>query len=287
MCSIRTSEGLNGDDKKRALRAKIEERGCLVFCIQETKIESFDTSAMKKIAPKRFSKFSFVPSSGASGGLLMGWNDSELQGEVIWCQDFAITVHFSSRHTDQRWKLTTVYGPCHGERRDRFVRWLLDLQIDMEEDWMFVGDFNFYRSSEDRNRGRGNYIDMEVFNSIISHHGLLKIPLKGRSFTWSNIARKPSLGATGLVLHHLGMDSLLPQHSPPPNGKDPIRSYSLLRADRDFHSEGTDFQSGKSLVQSSWFHGAVEQIWNAHVKTTKQACLSSLLAMMKSIWLQC
>jgi hypothetical protein len=90
----------------------------------------------------------------------MGWNDSELKGEVIWNQDFAITVLFSSRHWDQRWKLTIVYDPCHGERRDQFVQWFYDLQIDMEENWMFVGDFNFYRSSKDRNRGGGNYNDM-------------------------------------------------------------------------------------------------------------------------------
>jgi hypothetical protein len=93
-----------------------------------------------------------------------------------------ITVAFTSRHSDQKWKLTTVYGPCHGERRDRFVQWLFDLQIDIEEDWMLVGDFNFYRSSENRNRG-GNYNDMEIFNSITSHHGLMEIPLKGRNFT--------------------------------------------------------------------------------------------------------
>jgi hypothetical protein len=53
-----------------------------------------------------------------------------------------------------------VYDPCHGERRDQFVQWFYDLQIDMEENWMFVGDFNFYRSSKDRNRGGGNYNDM-------------------------------------------------------------------------------------------------------------------------------
>jgi hypothetical protein len=62
-----------------------------------------------------------------------------------------------------------------------FVQWLYDLHLDSEEDWMLVGDFNFYRSSQDRNRGRGNYNDMEIFNSIISHHGLMEIPLKGTS----------------------------------------------------------------------------------------------------------
>jgi hypothetical protein len=148
---------------------------------------------LKRIAPKRFSKYAFVPSVGASGGILLGWNDAIFKGEVNWCQDFAITVNFISRHTNQKWKLTIVYGPCHGERRDMFVQWLYDLHLDSEEDWMLVGDFNFYRSSQDRNRGRGNYNDMEIFNSIISHHGLMEIPLKGRNFTWSNMQETPLL----------------------------------------------------------------------------------------------
>jgi hypothetical protein len=54
---------------------------------------------------------------------------------------------------------------------------------------MLVGDFNFYRSSEHRNRG-GGFNGMEIFNSIIRHHGLMEIPLKGRNFTWSNIQEK-------------------------------------------------------------------------------------------------
>jgi exonuclease III len=105
---------LNSEDKKKAVREKIEESGCSVFCLQETKMQNVDYSFIRKIALKRFSKFSFVPSLGASGGILMGWNDV-LKGEIVWNQDFAITVAFTSRHSEQKWKLTTVYGPCHGE----------------------------------------------------------------------------------------------------------------------------------------------------------------------------
>jgi hypothetical protein len=97
---------------------------------------------LKKVAPKRFSKFAFVPSEGASGGILMSWNDPILKGEVLWNQDFAIMVEFTSRHTNKKWKLTTVYGPCQGERRDLFVQYL---QIETEENWMIIEDFNFYR----------------------------------------------------------------------------------------------------------------------------------------------
>jgi len=56
-----------------------------------------------------------------------------------------------------------------------------------------MGDFNFYRSLEKRNRAGGNYQDILLFNSSISHLGLIELPLKGRSYTWSNKQENPLL----------------------------------------------------------------------------------------------
>lgn len=185
--------GLNDDDKQRAVRAKIEESACSVVCIQETKKEVIDCSFMKKVVPKRFNKFAYAPSQGASGGILMAWVDAALEGQVLYISDFAISVQFRSRHNAETWTLTTVYGPCHGEKRDLFVQWLYDLDVDPESNWMIVGDFNFYRSVEDRNREGANFNDMNIFNSIITNLGIIEIPLKGRKFTWSNMQQSPLL----------------------------------------------------------------------------------------------
>lgn len=56
-------------------------------------------------------------------------------------------------------------------------------EIDDDDLWLILGDFNFYRSTENRNRPGGNYNDILVFNSIISHLGLIELPIKRRSFT--------------------------------------------------------------------------------------------------------
>jgi hypothetical protein len=58
---------------------------------------------------------------------------------------------------------------------------------------MFIGDFNFYRSMENKNRNGGNMHDIMVFNEIISNLGLQEIPLKGRNYTWSNMQQDPLL----------------------------------------------------------------------------------------------
>jgi len=68
--------GINDSDKWDAIRYKIEESNAGIFCLQETKKESFDIRFIRKFAPKRFDKFDFYPSLGASGGILVCWASS-------------------------------------------------------------------------------------------------------------------------------------------------------------------------------------------------------------------
>lgn len=65
--------------------------------------------------------------------------------------------------------------------------------IQPEDDWIFLGDFNFYRSLEDRNKPGGNLNDTLIFNDAIGHLGLVELPLKGRAYTWSNMQQNPLL----------------------------------------------------------------------------------------------
>lgn len=86
-----------------------------------------------------------------------------------------------------------VYGPCRQPARDIFVNWLHNLVIDDDDLWLRLGDFNFYRSTENRNRPGGNFNDTLVFNNIINCLGLVELPIKGRSYTWSNMQSPPLL----------------------------------------------------------------------------------------------
>jgi hypothetical protein len=58
---------------------------------------------------------------------------------------------------------------------------------------MLIGDFNFCRSVDDRNKPGGNRSHMNLLNSIINILGIIKIPLKGGSYTWSNMQSDPLL----------------------------------------------------------------------------------------------
>jgi exonuclease III len=62
--------GINSEKKWLALASKIEESGCDIIFLQETKRELLDMYCIKKL-PEKFNKLEFVPSVGASGGLMI------------------------------------------------------------------------------------------------------------------------------------------------------------------------------------------------------------------------
>jgi hypothetical protein len=112
-------------------------------------------------------------------------------GTLLETTHSAIRIQFTSAHTTENWTLVTVYGPCRGIMRDEFVQWLHDLDIPVHDNWLLIGDFNFMRSVDNRNKPGADMADIFLFNSIISHLGLLELPLKGRRFTWSNMQATP------------------------------------------------------------------------------------------------
>jgi hypothetical protein len=91
-------KGLNSVDKCNAIKAKINESSCAIFCIQETKTQRFESSNIRKLAPRRFNKFSYFPSEGASRGLMIGWIGSIFAGEVIYASKFVITIRLTAQH---------------------------------------------------------------------------------------------------------------------------------------------------------------------------------------------
>jgi hypothetical protein len=85
--------GLNSVDKYNAIRSKIEESSYLVFCVQQTNPHHFDHSNFRKLAPKCFNKYTFVPSERASGGGGGSWvGTPQPKAYVIHSSKFAITT---------------------------------------------------------------------------------------------------------------------------------------------------------------------------------------------------
>ena len=141
--------------------------------MQETKCEQFDIRKIRTFCPRCFSQFAFSPSVGASNGILVIWNSSVFEGQLIEVQRFSVDVSFKSVHNSGKWTLVSVYGPCEGQPRDDFVSWLYHLTIPLDENWLLLGDFNFICSLDNRNLPGGDIDDTFQFNEIIGHLGQL------------------------------------------------------------------------------------------------------------------
>ena len=98
---------------------------------------------IKKFAPCRFDKFDFVPSLGASGGILVIQNSVAFLGITVDKCSFGLTIAFMSFLNFVTCKVTTVYGPCHDPADYDFVLWLCSYSIASDENWLFLGDYNF------------------------------------------------------------------------------------------------------------------------------------------------
>jgi hypothetical protein len=114
-------------------------------------------------------------------------------GQILLEECFGLAINFTSLISHDSFVVVNVYGPCEGTSRENFVAWLFSLNIGSDDLWLILGDFNFYRFVENRNRDGANMNDIATFNEVISYLGLIALPIKGRSFTWSNMQIDPLL----------------------------------------------------------------------------------------------
>ena len=70
--------GLNAEARQLAVRQKIDESGCSIVCRQQTKCMQMDQRFIRKFCLRHFDNFVYVPSAGASVGMLVVWISSFL-----------------------------------------------------------------------------------------------------------------------------------------------------------------------------------------------------------------
>jgi exonuclease III len=188
--------GINSQERWDDIKQRVEECNCNIICLQETKREHFELSYLRNFCHKKFNKYAFTPSIGSSGSIITIWNGNLFEGTIISQRIFQVTVKLKCRMSGKIWHLTNIYGPAHNENREDFFNWMADLDSSDYHYWMLMGDFNLIRNPGDRNRSGGDSNNMLLFNTVIQVHDLEEIPLKGRSYTWSNMQQNPLLEKT-------------------------------------------------------------------------------------------
>jgi hypothetical protein len=119
------------------------------------------------------------------GGSVIIWQSSKLSGNVIFQNEYAQSVEFTSNLSICSWIITNVYAPCTPQGKLDFLNWLSNISMSSDKLWLLVGDFNVIRRNEDRNKPGGDINLMLKFNEAISNLDLIEIPLHGLAYTWT------------------------------------------------------------------------------------------------------
>lgn len=74
------------------------------------------------------------------------------KGDICQQNSDAITIKFDVNVDDSFFHLSNVYDPSATNEKADFVHWIYNFDTTTFDDWILVGDFNFIRSVEDRNK---------------------------------------------------------------------------------------------------------------------------------------
>lgn len=179
--------GLGGLEKRKEVRALIQDNCPLIVCIQETKLHVCDGGFGVVLWGHQSVAFSFRPSIGASGGLLTAWDTSEVEVWSTVSLDYSLLIHGQFIKSNEEFYLFNVYAPC--DARERTLLWdslSVRLQMMRGKKVCVCGDFNAIRSREERRSVSVGQIasDFSHFNAFIDNNVLVDLPLEGRNFTW-------------------------------------------------------------------------------------------------------
>jgi hypothetical protein len=140
----------------------------------------------------QFSEFVFLPSIGASGGILVAWKQLLVCTGWNRIDNHLISVQFG-KEGGSIWWLTCVYGPQGDSEKIEFLQELRDIRNACVGPWVLAGDFNLIYKSSDKNNTNINRATIGRFRRMINDLSLKEIPFHGRKFTWSNQQVDPVL----------------------------------------------------------------------------------------------
>ncbi|XP_050222287.1 uncharacterized protein LOC126672380 [Mercurialis annua] len=149
----------------------------------ESKKEVVNDFLVNKLWPNLDYKFDFIPSIGASGGLLLIWNSILLRNVIITKGHRCIVMDFVFEARPCRHIL--IYASNVALERELFWRQLNDF-LNFMGTIFISGDFNETLHLEERLNATVFTPSMLALRDLINNAKMLDLPLQGRTFTWQN-----------------------------------------------------------------------------------------------------
>lgn len=122
-----------------------------------------------------FTEFVFLPSVGASGGILVASKRNVGHTGVQRMDAHCVSVQFC-KDDGIPWWLTCVYGPQTDAEKILFLQEIYDIRAACDGTWVIAWD-------SDKNNSNLNRAMMGRFRSVINDLALREIQLHGRKYT--------------------------------------------------------------------------------------------------------
>jgi exonuclease III len=184
--------GLNDPVKRSTVREFVSELHVNLVCFQETKLDVIDDFTVMQCLGPSFDGYAYLPALGTRGGILLAWDKTQIDISNISLDSYAITGEVRTRD-DNRWWITTVYGPQTVEEKIAFLTELSERRTLCPGPWMVIGDFNMILYASEKNNDNLDRTMMARFRSLVQELELKDLYMHGRRFTWSSEREVPTL----------------------------------------------------------------------------------------------
>ena len=176
--------GANDRDKRKIIKSVIKSQRVDVVCLQETKIKEMTIGIVRSLGVGRHLDLSVVNSRGATGGILVFWDNRVFELVDLEEGEYSISFRFKNCVDGVVWVFTSVYGPVYSTDREDFWDEFGSIRGLWSDPWCVGGDFNMIRFPEEYGRGGGLSASMRRFSEVVEDLELRDFPLQGGPFTW-------------------------------------------------------------------------------------------------------
>ncbi|XP_058752710.1 uncharacterized protein LOC131625893 [Vicia villosa] len=171
--------------KRRRVSHIINKGNADFFFIQETKLHSIFKSFTGSFWRNSNIDYSFLPSCGASGGILSLWNTNSIK--VLCSFGGGGFLGVKAVWKEEVYYLVNIYSPCSLVEKRLLWGKLLSLKSKFtDREWVIGGDFNAIKNRRERNGSSALQPSCEwrEFAEFIDLSNLIDILCKGKKYSW-------------------------------------------------------------------------------------------------------
>jgi hypothetical protein len=131
--------GLNSIAKQEDVKQVVNVHKPDLICLQETKMSTISIAMVRSFLDYDYeNNFLFLPSVGASGGIILAARDSFLHLSNPTTTRHTISASILDCKHNITWRITGVYGPQGGMEKKMFIRELRHLKPSAGPHWLYL-----------------------------------------------------------------------------------------------------------------------------------------------------